>query len=76
MPGERLLKWCNSEPTTVKDIVEKINNALSVSELTNLYNENPSFQQTLQPKFRNKKEQLEQLINPKNFSSNGTTTHS
>ena len=74
--GERLLRWCNSEPTTVKDIVERINNALSVSELTKLYNDNPTFQQALQPQFRSKKEQLEQLTNPQNISSNGTTTNS
>jgi energy-coupling factor transporter ATP-binding protein EcfA2 len=71
--GERLLKWCNAKPVTVKDIVEKINSALSVSELTKLYNENPSFQQALQPQFKSKKEQLEQLINPQNFSQNGNS---
>lgn len=71
--GERLLKWCNAKPVTVKDIVGQINGALTISELTKLYNENPSFQQSLQPQFRTKREQIEQLINPKNFSSNGTT---
>ena len=71
--GERMLKWCNAKPVTVKDIVEKINSALSVSELTKLYNDNPSFQQALQPQFRSKKEQLEQLINPQNFSQNGNS---
>lgn len=74
--GEKLLKWCNAEPVTVKDIVASINNALSVSELTQLYNENPAFQQALQPQFRSKKEQLEKLSNPENFSTNGTTNHS
>ncbi len=71
--GERLLKWCNAEPFTVKDVIEKINSALSVSELTALYNDNPAFQQGLQPQFRSKKEQLEKLSNPQNFSTNGTT---
>ena len=71
--GERLLQWCNSKPVTVKDIVEKINSALSVSELTKLYNDNPSFQQALQPQFRSKKEQLEELVNPQNFSQNGNS---
>lgn len=74
--GERLLKWCNAKPVTVKDIVEKINSALSVSELTKLYNDNPSFQQALQPQFRSKKEQLEQLVNPQNFSQNGNSISS
>lgn len=71
--GERLLKWCNTKPVTVKDIVEKINSTLSVSELTKLYNDNPSFQQALQPQFRSKKEQLEKLINSQNFSQNGNS---
>lgn len=74
--GERLLKWCNAKPVTVKNIVEKINSALSVSELTKLYNDNPSFQQVLQPQFRSKKEQLEQLVNPLNFSQNGNSISS
>ena len=74
--GERLLKWCNAKPVTVKDIVEKINSALSVSELTKLYNDNPSFQQALQPQFRSKKEQLEQLVNPQNFIQNGNSISS
>ncbi|WP_378185889.1 AAA family ATPase [Aquimarina sp. W85] len=71
--GERLLKWCNAEPETLKDVLAKINGAVSVSELTTIYQANPRFQQALQPQFRSKKEQLEQLINPKNFSSNGIT---
>ena len=71
--GERLLQWCNAKPVTVKDVVEKINSALSVSELTKLYNDNPSFQQALQPQFRSKKEQLEELVNLQNFSKNGNS---
>jgi hypothetical protein len=69
--GQRLLNWCNAKPTNIKDVVSQINGALSVSELTKIYNENPSFQQALQPQFRSKKQQLEQLIKPQNFSSNG-----
>ncbi|MDB0600278.1 AAA family ATPase [Tenacibaculum maritimum] len=71
--GERLLNWCNAKPTTIKDVVGQINGALTISELTKLYNENPSFQQSLQPQFRSKKEQLEKLINPQNFSQNGNS---
>ncbi len=69
--GEKLLKWCNSKPNTLKDVVESINSALSVSELSKLYHDNPQFQKNLQPQFQTKKLQLEQLINPKNFISNG-----
>lgn len=74
--GERLLKWCNAKPVTIKEIVEKINSSLSISELTKLYNENPSFQQPLEPQFRSKKDQLEQLVKPENFSQNGNHTSS
>lgn len=69
--GQRLLNWCNAKPTSIKEVVSQINGALSVSELTKIYNENPSFQQSLQPQFRSKKQQLEQLVKPQNFSSNG-----
>lgn len=72
--GERLLKWCNAKPISIKEVVEKINNSLSISELTKLYNENPSFQQPLEPQFRSKKTQLEQLVKPQNYSSNGVST--
>lgn len=73
--GDRLLKWCNTMPLTVKEMMHKVNNSLSVSELTELYNDNPKYQQILQSQFTSKKEQLEKLINPQNFSTNGTTTH-
>lgn len=74
--GEKLLKWCNSKPVTVKDVLERINNSLSISELTKLYNEHPSFQQPLEPQYRSKKDQLEQLVNPQNFSQNGNSISS
>jgi hypothetical protein len=69
--GERLLKWCNSEPMSVKELLDKINNSLSVSELTKLYNDNPSFQKNLNPQFQTKKIQLEKIVKPQNYSSNG-----
>jgi len=71
--GERLLNWCNSEPVSVKEMLVMIDNTLSVSELSKMYNENPSFQQSLQSQFVAKKKLLEQLINPQNFSQNGTS---
>ncbi len=73
--GERLLKWCNSKPITVKEVIDKINSCLSISELTNIYNKYSDFQQNLEPQFRSKKQQLEQLTNLNNFSSNGSTNH-
>lgn len=73
--GERLLKWCYAKPVVAKDVIQKINSALSISELSEIYREHVSFQQSLQTQFINKKEQLEQLINPKNFSQNEHTNH-
>ncbi|GFD83887.1 hypothetical protein KUL118_67490 [Tenacibaculum sp. KUL118] len=73
--GERLLKWCNSKPISVKEVIDQINSCLSISELSNIYNKYSDFQQKLEPQFRNKKQQLEQLTNHKNFSSNGASNH-
>lgn len=73
--GERLLKWCNSKPISVKEVIEQINSCLSISELSNIYNKYSDFQQKLEPQFRSKKQQLEQLTNHKNFSSNGASNH-
>lgn len=74
--GERLLKWCNAKPVTTQEVLDKINGALSVSDLSEIYRAFPSYQQSLQSQFINKKEQLEELINPKNFSQNGHSNHS
>ena len=73
--GERLIKWCNATTVSKEDIYEKINSCLSISELTKLYNDYPNYQQTLNAEFRAKKQQLEQLINPQNFSRNGNHTN-
>lgn len=73
--GEKLLKWCNAKLLTVQEMISKINSSLSVSELTELYNDNPKYQRTLQPQFKSKKEQLEKLINSQNYSIIGTTAH-
>ncbi|MFL0100588.1 AAA family ATPase [Tenacibaculum maritimum] len=73
--GECLLKWCNSKPISVKEVIDQINSCLSISELSNIYNKYSDFQQKLEPQFRSKKQQLEQLTNHKNFSSNGASNH-
>ncbi|CAM1341682.1 AAA family ATPase [Tenacibaculum aestuarii] len=73
--GERLLKWCNVKHLTLQEMISKINNSLSISELTELYNDNLKYQQVLQPQFKSKKEQLEKLSNLQNFSTNGTSTN-
>ncbi|CAA0204577.1 AAA family ATPase [Tenacibaculum maritimum] len=73
--GEHLLKWCNSKPISIKEVIDQINSCLSISELSNIYNKYYDFQQKLEPEFRSKKQQLEQLTNHKNFSSNGASNH-
>ncbi|WP_300565455.1 AAA family ATPase [Flavobacterium sp.] len=71
--GKRILDWCNVKPTSVKEMLDKIESSLSVSELTKLYNENPSYQETLKMQFIDKKKHLEGLTNQQNYSSNGNT---
>ncbi|WP_075343152.1 AAA family ATPase [Tenacibaculum agarivorans] len=74
--GEKLLKWCNAKSLTVQEMLKKIRECLSLSELTKLYNENTKYQQTLQPQFKAKKEELEKLINLPKLNKNGTTVNS
>jgi hypothetical protein len=68
--GKRILDWCNS-PIKEDDVKKKIEECLSVSELMALYKEYPSFQAPLKGLYQAKKDQLEQLVKPQNFSSNG-----
>ena len=69
--GKELLQWSNIEPVHNKPISDRIKECLSVSQLMELYKQNPQFQQSYQEEFKIKKQQLESLINPQNFSSNG-----
>ncbi len=69
--GKKLLQWSNIEPIHNKPISDRIQECLSVNKLMELYKQNPQFQQSNQEEFRIKKQQLESLINPQNFSSNG-----
>lgn len=68
--GKRILEWCNA-PSSQEDVLNRINECLSVSELMTLYKEFPQFQQPLNVQFQSKKQQLENLVKPSNFSSNG-----
>lgn len=69
--GKQLLQWSNIEPVNNKPISDRIQECLSVNKLMELYKQNPQFQQSHQEEFRTKKQQLESLISPQNFSSNG-----
>lgn len=68
--GKKILEWCNA-PNSQEDFLKRINECLSVSELMKLYKEYPEFQKSLNADFIKKKEQLENLVKPSNFSSNG-----
>ena len=72
--GKILLEWSNNNTLSHDELKIKIEEALSLSELTELYKTNPKYQKTLNAEFVSKKQQLEQLINLKNFSNNGNHT--
>ncbi len=69
--GKKILEWCNS-PNSQEDVLKRINECLSVSELMKLYKDNPEFQKTLNTDFIKKKEQLENLVKQPKHSQNGT----
>ena len=49
--GEKLLAWCNSKTLSLEDVREKVEEVVSLSSLTKLYNENPKYQKTLNAEF-------------------------
>lgn len=76
--GKRILQWCNegkhsSEKKAIgkEEVIQKIQECNTITELSNLYNEFPEFQQSLNNAYADKKNFLLQLTNPQNFSSNG-----
>ncbi|MBU2949706.1 ATP-binding protein [Tamlana agarivorans] len=69
--GKRVLEWC-SVPNSQEDVLKRINECLSISDLMKLYKEFPQFQQSLNAQFQSKKKQLENLVKTENFSQNGT----
>ena len=69
--GRQLFDWCNQGSISQNEVESRINECLSISELMKLYKEFPQFQQRLNSQFQSKKQQLENLVKPSNFSSNG-----
>lgn len=71
--GKKILDWCNngSLHLSEKAIIKQINESLSLSELEKVYHSNPSWQVPLKDVFIQKKQQLQELVNPQNFSTNG-----
>ena len=73
--GEKLLAWSSSNTLSQEEVKTKIEEALSLSELTKLYNANPKYQKSLNAEFVAKKQQLEQLTNLKNISNGNHTSN-
>src|SRR5690606_1707342 len=69
--GKKILKWCQG-PMNQETLEKMVEESLNVNQLTALYNEHLELAKSMHQKFIDKKEQLQILINPKNFSQNGT----
>ncbi len=69
--GKQLLDWCNQGSISEMEVSERINECLTLGELMKIYKEFPQFQRALNPQFQIKKKQLENLVKPENFSTNG-----
>ncbi len=72
--GKKILEWCNA-PISEENVSQRINECLSVSDLLKLYNELPEYQKSMSNQFKSKKQQLENMSNPNNFSQNGISTN-
>lgn len=75
--GQKILEWCNSG-TNLNDAREKIKATKTIEELKKLYNQYSDWRELLEYDFKIQKETInskELLLNPKSFSTNGTTTH-
>ena len=70
--GRKILDWCNSNMTT-KELTSQVSSCVSLDELTNLYRANPDIAKIIEQDFIEKRNVLQELINPKNYVSNGTT---
>lgn len=68
--GKRILDWCN-DPISEDEVKSQIEECLTIKDLKGLYNKYPSYQVPLKDFYQSKKDQLESLSNPQNFSSNG-----
>jgi hypothetical protein len=72
--GKKILKWCQG-PINQETLEKMVQECLNVNQLTALYNEHLELAKSMHQKFIDKKEQLQLLINPKNFSQNGTSNN-
>ena len=76
--GAKILEWCNAG-TNLEDARVEIITCKDIEKLRLLYKKYYSFKTELDSDFKLQKETIEsktQLLNPQNFSTNGTTNHS
>lgn len=75
--GRKILEWCNSG-TTLFGAREKIKNCKTIDDLKQLYEQYKNWREELEYDFKLQKDTInskELLLNHKNFSTNGTTSH-
>ena len=75
--GRKILEWCNSG-TNLQSAREKIKNTRNLEELNVLYNQYSNWRELLEYDFRLQRDTInskEILLNPKSFSTNGSTSH-
>ena len=75
--GRKILEWCNSG-TNLQSAREKIKNTRSLEELNVLYNQYSNWRELLEYDFKLQRDTInskEILLNPKSFSTNGSTSH-
>lgn len=71
--GKKLIQLVSS-PVVLKQLKQRVEECLTLSELTLLYNENPTLSKTIEKEFIDKRDLLQKLINnaTKPLNGNGT----
>jgi len=75
--GRKILDWCNSG-TNLQEAREKIKACNDLEELRQLYTHYSNWRELLEYDFKLQKDTIlakQTLLNPQNFSTNGTTNH-
>ena len=76
--GQAIAEWCNlgeeaPAPLTHDTMLQRVRAAPSIKDLNALYYAHPQYQQTLTGEFTARKNQLNNIVNQNNLSSNGIT---
>lgn len=75
--GKKILDWCNSG-TNLEEARTNIKNCNDIEKLRQLYVHYKDWRELLEYDFKQQKDKIlskDSLLNPKNFSKNGSTTH-